>query len=239
LKPNPKVLIVDGNPAIGRMLRVLLEGEGYKVSWCRTGAEGLKEAVDRRPEAIILELDLPDADGFVILGALREWNEKPILILSGRIGIAEKVRALDAGANDYLVKPFAPEELAARLRVLLRSEPPACEGPLLVSGALRIDMATREVTVNSCLLELTPTEEAVLYILARHAGKLVPRGLIIRAIWGGDFAAKIHDLQVHIGRLRRKLEDLGGANLIQGNGGVGYTLPLCAGIEHGVLKPAR
>jgi DNA-binding response OmpR family regulator len=149
-----------------------------------------------------------------------------VLILSGRSDIAAKVRALDAGANDYVVKPFAPEELAARLRVLLRCEPPACDGPLLVSGALKINMATRRMTVNGGLLELSGTEEALLYILARHAGKIVPRHRLIRAVWGMATARKEHDLQVHIARLRRKFEGLGGGNLIQGEGGMGYRLSL-------------
>lgn len=153
---------MDDDPAIGRMLRILLEGERYKVWWTRTGADGLTAAVEHRPDVIILELDLPDVDGFAVLDAVREWNKSPVLILSGRAGVADKIRALDAGANDYMVKPFAPEELAARLRVLQRDEPPMSDGPLLVSGALRIDMATHAATVHGCALGLTATEEAVL-----------------------------------------------------------------------------
>jgi two-component system KDP operon response regulator KdpE len=226
LKPHPKALIVDDDPAIGRMLRPLLEGERYKVLWCRNGGSGVTQAVESRPDVIILELDLPDGDGFTVLTALREWNETPVLILSGRAGVADKVRALDAGANDYVVKPFAPEELVARLRVLQHCEPLTSDGPLLVSGALRIDMATREMTMNGRSLELTATEEAVLYILARHAGKLVPRQRLIRAIWGTDAANKIPELHVYIARLRRKLDEHGGNNLLRGDGSVGYSLLL-------------
>jgi two-component system KDP operon response regulator KdpE len=226
LKPHPKVLIVDNDPGIGRMLRILLESERYKVLWSRNGESGLTQAVEHRPDVIILELDLPDGDGFAVLGALREWNEAPVLILSGRTGIADKVRALDAGANDYLAKPFAPEELVARLRVLQRCEPPASDGPLLVTGALKVDMATRVVTVHGSSLELTATEEAVLYILARHAGKLVPCQRLTRAVWGTDATPKLSELRVYIAGLRRKLEEHGGNNLIRGDGSVGYSLLL-------------
>jgi two-component system KDP operon response regulator KdpE len=165
-------------------------------------------------------------DGFAVLHAIREWSDAPVLILSGRTSTADKVRALDAGANDYVVKPFAPEELAARLRVLLRSEPPTDDGPSFVNGAMKIDMATREVTVNGRLLGLSATEEAVLHILARHAGKIVPWRRLVRAIWGTDTGTKIHDLKVHISRLRRKLEMRGAAGLIKGQSAVGYTLSL-------------
>src|ERR1019366_7961140 len=134
LKPHPKVLIVDSDPAIGRMLNIILESEGYRVLWSRNCADGLTEAVNSRPDAIILELDLPDGDGFDVLGSLREWCEAPVLILSGRAATADKVRALDGGANDYMVKPIAPEELAARLRVLLRCEPPTWRRLIVVGG---------------------------------------------------------------------------------------------------------
>jgi two-component system KDP operon response regulator KdpE len=144
---------------------------------------------------------------------------------------------LDAGANDFMAKPFAPEELAARLRVLLRSEPLEGEGPLMVSGALRIDMATREMTANGYPLGLTATEEAVLYILARHAGKVVSREHIVRAVWGTGAARKVHDLQVHIARLRRKLEERGAHRLIRGEGSVGYSLALAEDHEYASLKP--
>ncbi len=228
LKPHPRVMIVDDDPATGRMLRLVLENRRYRVTWSRNGMDALNQAVENRPDVIILELDLPDGDGFSVLEALREWTEAPVLILTGRSDISDKVRALDAGANDYVVKPFAPEELAARLRVLLRCEPPTGDGPLLVSGALKINMATRRMTVNGGLLELTGTEEALLYILARHAGKIVPRRRLIRAVWGMATARKEHDLQVHIAHLRRKFEARGSGDLIQGEGSLGYRLSLDA-----------
>jgi two-component system KDP operon response regulator KdpE len=226
VKPHPKVLIVDDDPSTGRMLQIVLEGKRCKVLWSRTGKDALLQAVESRPDVVVLELDLPDGDGIKVLESLREWTEAPVIILTGRSEIAEKIHALDAGANDYMVKPFAPEELAARLRVLLRSEQAIGDGPLLVSGALQINMATRSMTMNGVHLTLTATEEALLYILARHAGKLVPRRRLIRGIWGMATARKVHDLQVHIAHLRRKLEAQGGYNLIQGEGSVGYRLSL-------------
>jgi two-component system KDP operon response regulator KdpE len=236
LKPRPKVLILDDDPGIGRMLRTLLEGERYRVLWNRTGQSGLAQAVKRRPDVIVLELDLPDGDGFAVLDALRKWSEAPVLILTGRTDVADKVRALDAGANDYLVKPFAPQELAARLRVLQRSETPSSDGSMLVNGVLTIDLATRKVTVNDHPLTFTATEEAIIFILARHAGRLVPRLRLLRAIWGNDAASKVAELHNYIARLRRKLEERGGNNLILGDGTVGYSLALAADHEDAEAK---
>jgi two-component system KDP operon response regulator KdpE len=225
-KPRPRVLIADSDPAIGRMLRIVLESEKYRVLWRQCGADALAEAAASRPDAVILELDLPDGDGLCVLQALRERCSAPVLILSARSGVADKVRALDGGANDYMVKPIAPEELAARLRVLLRCETPAGYGPHVVSGALRIDTATREMSVNGRPLELSATEEALLYVLARHVGKLVPREQLLRSVWGVAAAEEAHDLQVHVARLRRKLEELTGSDLIRREGGAGYSLSL-------------
>jgi len=224
LKPHPKVLIVDDDPAIGRLLHIVLTGQRYKALWSRSISDGLAQAVESSPDVVILELDLPDGDGFAMLDALREWSVAPVLILTERPGVADKVRALDAGANDYMNKPFAPEELAARLRVLLRSEPATSDAPLLVLGGLRIEMGTREMTMDGHPLGLTATEKAILFILARHAGWLVPREHLVRAIWGPGADGKIHDLKVHIANLRRKLREHGGSNLVQGEGSVGYCL---------------
>ncbi len=228
MKPHPKVLIVDDDPGIGRMLRIFLEGERYKVLWSRSGESGLKKAVESRPDVIILELDLPDGDGFAVLDALREWSQAPVLILAGRADVASKVRALDSGANDFLAKPFIPEELAARLRVLQRCETPTSDVSLLVNGALKIDLATRQATVNGFPLSLTTIEEALFYILARHAGRLVPWQRLLRAIWGTEAVSKNAELHVYIAQLRRKLEEHGGSNLLRGDGRLGYCLALSA-----------
>jgi two-component system KDP operon response regulator KdpE len=159
-----------------------------------------------------------------LLEALREWNAAPILILSARKDVPDKVRALDAGANDFVTKPFFGEELLARLRVLLRSEPPFTGAPLLVTGPLRVDMASRRVAVNGRPVELTATEDAVFYVLARHAGLWVSCAHLVRAVWGAEPSAKIDELREYVWRLRRKLEPQGGGGLIENDGEAGYRL---------------
>jgi two-component system, OmpR family, KDP operon response regulator KdpE len=224
MKPNPKLLLLDDDPAIGRMLAVLLETWRYKVSWARNAQTGLARAREDRPDIIVLELDLPDMEGFALLQALREWNAAPVLILSARTGVADKVRALDAGANDFMTKPFAGEELLARLRVLQRCEPVMTDAPTLIAGPLRVDIATHAVAVNGKAVTLTPTEDAIFYILARHAGQRVTCAHLIRAVWGTDTAAKIDDLRAYIWRLRQKLGRKGASDLIRADGGIGYSL---------------
>ena len=224
MKPHPKLLLVDDDPAIGRMLAMLLESGRYKMAWARGGQEGLVLAVEERPDVIVLELDLPDLDGFAVLRALREWNGAPVMILSARKDVSDRVRALDLGANDFLPKPFAGEELLARLRVLQRAEPPLADAPTLIAGPLRVDMATHEISVHGEAVPLTATEDAIFYILARHAGRRVSCAHLLRAVWGTEAAKKIDDLREYIWRLRRKLEQKGAGHLIRADGGVGYSL---------------
>ena len=232
MRPNPKLLLLDDDPAIGRMLAMLLEPKRYKVTWARSGQEGLRRAADERPDVIILELDLPDQDGLEVLQSLREWNAAPVLVLSARKEVGDKVRALDAGANDYLTKPFAGEELLARLRVLQRCEPAMTDAPILIAGPLRVNMATHEVSVDGEPVALTATEDAIFYVLARHAGRRVSCAHLLRAVWGAGAAAKIDELREYIWRLRRKLEQRGVENLIRADGGTGYSLALLPGPEH-------
>jgi len=213
------------------MLRTFFEREGYDVNWCRSAADGLGEAVKRRPDVFVLDLDLPDSDGFSLIRTLREWNHQPIVVLSQRSGTPDKVRALDQGANDYMTKPFAPEELAARLRVLQRSDEPTLDGPILKSGPLCIDMSTQIATINGFSLALTPIENVILQSLARHAGKWVPRQRLISILWGTDAGDKIHDLHGHVARLRHKLEERGGHNLIRRDGNSHFCLSLVSDRE--------
>ena len=161
LKPDPIALVVDDDKATRRLLRILLEPHGYRVFDTDTGGSGLREAVDRKPDVIILELALPDSDGLDILRALREWNLTPVLVLSERKQDEAKVAALDAGASDFLTKPFSGTELLARLRVLQRPLPNVPDGPLLIEGDLVVNLAAHKITLNGHPVRLTRKEEAL------------------------------------------------------------------------------
>lgn len=224
MKPNPVVLIIDSDRPNRRLLRSLLESHRYKVYEAETGQSGIKEASARSPDVIILELSLNDMDGTSLVQRLREWNHAPILILSYRDGESDKVLALDSGANDYVTKPFSSLELLARLRVLQRSLPAEPDGPVFVHGELRVDVTARIVTLGGRIVDLTPTEQAILYTLARHAGKLVSRKHLFRCIWGTECESKLHDLHVYIANLRQKLRDDSDHVLIQTEGRSGYCL---------------
>jgi two-component system KDP operon response regulator KdpE len=192
----------------------------------------MKEAVARQPDVIILDPSLPDMDGLTVLRRLREWNRTPILFLSARDDEDNKVAALDSGANDYMTKPFSSHELLARLRVLQRSIPGEPDGPLFIHGDLHVDVMSHRVTLRGRRVELTPTEEAVFYILVRHAGKLVTCKHLLRCVWGVDAGSKLHDLHVYIRSLRQKLNGGGNDSVIQTEGSAGYRLLLPMGCEH-------
>jgi two-component system KDP operon response regulator KdpE len=232
MKPKPTALIIDGELAVRRLVRVVLEEERYKVIEVETGRKGLKAAVEQQPDVIILELDLPDINGLVVLRRIREWSQKPVLILSERSQPADKVSALDSGADDYLTKPFDTAELLARLRVIQRCLPGVTDSPLLVEGDLRVNLAAHEVTIKGQKLDFTPTEEALFYVLARHAGKTVTCRHLVRCVWGTDAEDKIRDVRVYVACLRKKLGVHGGEILIRTEGGVGYCLSLANQHEH-------
>jgi two-component system KDP operon response regulator KdpE len=234
VKPHRTILVVDDDHTTERMLRTVLEGRAYSILWSRNGVDAVSKAVEFRPDVIVLELDLPLGNGFQVLKALRRWNKARVIVLSWRNEIADKVRALDAGAYDYMVKPFDPEELAARVRVVLRCEPLTGEGPLPVCGALGINLATRRMTLNGALLELTAKEEAVLFILARHAGKLVPQRRLIRAVWGVGSAWKACELNVQITNLRRIFRAHSEGDVIRGGAQFGYRLALSVSYDEQV-----
>jgi two-component system KDP operon response regulator KdpE len=239
MKPNPIALLIDDDRPIRRLLRAVLEPRHYKVYEAECGQTGITEAVVRRPDVILLDLDLPDMDGLTVLTLLRESNRVPVLILSARAGEESKVAALDMGANDYMIKPFGAAELLARLRVLQRSIPGEPDGPLFIHGDLQVDILSHRVTLRGCPVELTHTEEAVFHILVRHAGKLVPSRHLLRCVWGTGSESKIHDLHVYIGSLRQKL-DGGGSSVIQTEGSAGYRLLLPMDCPHAVVdNPAR
>lgn len=220
------ILIIDDEPQIRRMLRIVLEAEEYKVHEAATGKDGLIEAASRLPDAIILDLGLPDQSGVEVLGRLREWTQTPVLILSVQDSGEDKVAALDAGADDYVTKPFNSQELLARLRVLLRRARNP-EEPVVECGALRMDMSARLAWVNGRELELTATEYALLRELARHRGKIVTHKHLLAAVWGPNAVEQSQYLRVFLSHIRKKLADLGfPPETIHTETGVGYRLSL-------------
>jgi two-component system KDP operon response regulator KdpE len=227
LKSNPGALIIDSDRASRRLLRAVLEPQGYRFYEAASGAEGLKEVVERNPDVIILEMVLPDTNGVSLLRSLREWSYTPALVLSEQASDGIKVAALDSGASDYVVKPFSSAELLARLRVLQRPWPNAPDGPLLIEGELVANLATHEITVKGRPVSLTRKEEVAFYVLAHYAGKVVTRTHLARSVWGMDSDEKAHDLQVLIAQLRKKLEPLANQMLIRTERNLGYSLLLC------------
>jgi two-component system KDP operon response regulator KdpE len=231
MKPNPVALLIDADTPTRKLLRVVLEPHRYKVFEADTAETGTKEAVARRPDVIILDLCLPDRDGFTVLKRLREWNRAPIVILSADDDEGLKVNALDGGANDFMSKPFGSAELCARLRVLQRPNPGEPEGPFYINGDLRVDVNSHVATIRSRHVDFTPTEEALFYTLARHAGQLVTRKHLLHCVWGTDEESKLHDLHVYIRNLRQKLQGATNDMLIQTEGSVGYRLFVPFGSE--------
>lgn len=230
-----KILVVDNDHTTGRMLHRALAGAHYSVLTSRTSADGLNQAIKIRPDVVILELDLPTGNSFRVLELLWKWHRARVIVLTWRAAIADKVRALDAGAYDYIVKPFAPEELAARVRVVLRSKPLAGQAPP-TRDLLNINMATRQMSLEGRPLNLTAKEEAVLFILARHAGRLVSQKRLLRVVWGDAAPSKLADLKEQIASLRTKLEACSPKALIHGGGYFGYRL--AATVSYGTQPPA-
>jgi two-component system, OmpR family, KDP operon response regulator KdpE len=214
------VLIIDDEPPIRRLLRLTLEPAGYRVYEAESGQLGLQEAAAKRPDAIILDLGLPDMDGLTALKRLREWSPTPVLVLTVRNQETDKVAALDGGADDYLTKPFGTAELLARLRAIQRRTPESQE-PVFNAGDLTMDLAARTVRVKDTEVHLTATEYALLHELVRHAGKVVTHKQLLRAVWGPNAEEQSQYLRVYITHLRKKL---GIDKLIKTEAGVGYRL---------------
>jgi two-component system KDP operon response regulator KdpE len=204
-----RVVVIEDDPQIRRFLRTVLPPEGFDVFEAETGERGLVEAATRRPDVVILDLGLPDLDGTELVKRLREWSQVPVVVLSARTREDAKVAALDAGADDYLTKPFAVGELLARLRVALRHADarvaPSAE-QVITSGELRIDLAARRVILGGRDVRLTPTEYRLLATLARHAGMVVTHRQLLREVWGPSYVEHTHYLRVHMAQLRQKLE---------------------------------
>ena len=222
---NLRVLVVDDEPAIRRFLRVSLGAHGCTVFEASNGQEALAGVTAHRPDLVILDLGLPDIDGLEVTRQLRGWTHLPIIILSVRGEEAQKIAALDAGADDYLTKPFGTGELLARMRAAVRrASSPAVE-PLFATGSLTVDLARRLVAMNGVAVQLTPTEYDLLRLLVTHAGKVLTHHQLLREVWGAGYETEAHMLRVNISNLRRKIEpDPARPQYILTEPGVGYRL---------------
>jgi len=201
------VLVVDDDAPLARALAITLTARGYQVETAGTGADALAAAARRPPDVVVLDLGLPDLDGVDVVTALRGWSHAPVIVLSARELQAEKVAALDAGADDYVTKPFGMDELLARVRAAVRrgaDAPP--DAPVVSTPSFTVDLAARRVTTADGEVRLTPTEWALLEVLVRHRGRLVGRQQLLREVWGPAYSSETNYLRVYVAQLRRKLE---------------------------------
>ena len=203
----PRILVIDDELAIRRFLHTVLSSEGFGLHEAENGHSGLAAAAVIRPDVILLDLGLPDLDGIEIIQRIREWSQVPIIVLSVRDRENDKVAALDAGADDYLTKPFGAGELLARIRAALRRSLRQTPEPVFRSGGLEIDLTRRRVAVNNEEVQLTPTEYDLMRLLVTHAGKVLTHSQILKQIWGIAYLEQPHVLRVNISNLRRKIED--------------------------------
>ena len=219
------VLIIDDETQIQRLLTIALESAGYKVRTAGTGKEGLAMVARHRHDLIILDLGLPDISGLMVLKQLREWTHTPIIVLTVQDGEAEKVEALDTGADDYVTKPFNTAELLARLRAATRrSNQGQSREPVFTSGELKVDLAARRVTLGGQPVKLTAKEYALLRLFILHAGKVLTHRQILREVWGASHENDTQYLRVYLMRLREKLEPENAGPLFFTEAGVGYRL---------------
>jgi len=220
----PRILIVDDEHSIRRFLHLSLSGQ-YNVFEASTGAEALTEAVSRHPDAILLDLGLPDMDGVEVTRQIREWTQIPIIVVSVRDREEDKVKALDSGADDYLTKPFSANELRARLRVALRHNAPPQFKPVYKVDGLEVNLSRRIVKVNGKIVDLTPTEHDIIRVLIQNSGKVITHQQLIHAVWGQAEKADLHLLRVNISNLRHKIEaDPTRPCHILTEAGIGYRL---------------
>ena len=223
-----RILVVDDEAQIRRALTSILSTRGYKLEMASTGEEALLKAIDTPPDLVVLDLALPDRSGIEVCRELRTWMTAPILVLSVRANEADKIEALDEGADDYLTKPFSAGELLARIRALLRraaalTSPP----PVVTSGDLEIDIARRRVRRGGEEIALTPTEFDILAYLARNAGLVVTQRMILEQVWGPEWVEDAQTLRVHVSNLRKKIEPHpGGPRYIITEPGVGFRFSL-------------
>ncbi|MDD4364196.1 MAG: response regulator [Synergistales bacterium] len=220
-----RVLVVDDERAIRRFLTLSLQSQSYEVFEASSAGEGLARMLEVRPDLIILDLGLPDRDGREFIEEIRSWSQVPLIVLSVRDREEEKVAALDAGANDYVTKPFGIGELLARMRAVLRQILPGQEEPVFRVGALEVDLPRRRVLLAGRELSLTPTEYDILKTLIRHRGKVVTHGQLLQQVWSDAYRDERHLLQVNMSNLRRKIEpDPSRPRYLLTEPGVGYRL---------------
>ena len=223
---DPVVVLIEDEPQIRRFLRTTLGSQGYRLFEAATGADGLVEAASRQPDVVIVDLGLPDIDGLEVIRRLREWSAVPIIVLSARGQEADKVVALDLGADDYVSKPFGADELLARVRVALRHKAGvAREDAVFTTGELRVDLGRRHVFVRDQEVKLTPTEYRLLTTLIRYAGRVLTHRQLLKEVWGPNQTEEAHYLRVYMAQLRRKIEaDPAQPRYLLTEPGVGYRL---------------
>ncbi len=226
--PGPVILVVEDEPPMRRFLRASLAPHGFRMAEAASAAEATSLATTHNPDLVLLDLGLPDRDGLDVLRTFREWSRAPVIVLSARGREADKIEALDAGADDYLTKPFGTGELIARIRVALRhaeESRAATPSPVLTVGPLRIDLSARIVTRSGQEIHLTPIEYRLLALLAKNAGKVLTHRQILMEVWGPPHAGQTHYVRVYMGELRKKIEeDPMRPKLLVTEPGVGYRL---------------
>ncbi len=220
-----QILIVDDEQQIRRFLRISLEANGYQIHETATGHDAILKTAQIRPDLIILDMGLPDMEGLEVISRLREWTKTPVIILSVRDSDLDKVAALDAGADDYLTKPFSLDELMARIRTAQRHAQPQQDEAIFIAGRLKVDLTRRFVTVDGESIKLTRTEYALLRLLIQHAGKVLTHQQILREVWGPEYINETHYLRVYFAQLRQKIEENPALPaIIITEPGVGYRL---------------
>ncbi len=227
-RTDPVIIVIEDDPAIRRFLRTGLTTQGFNVFEADTGKQGIVEVGVRKPDLLILDLGLPDMDGADVIKAIRAWSSVPIIILSARSGEQQKIDALDAGADDYLTKPFGFGELLARMRVALRhalQPKELAQGDVFSTGNLSVDLLNRLVSVDGQAVHLTPIQYRLLTVLVKNAGKVLTHQQILKQVWGPSFQENAHYLRIYMSQLRRKLEaDPTQPKFLLTESGVGYRL---------------
>jgi len=222
------ILLIEDEPQMRRFLRITLQTHGYRLVEAATAQEGLMQATTRNPDVVLLDLGLPDLDGLEVTKRLREWTQTPIIIISAREQERDKINALDAGADDYLTKPFNAGELLARIRVALRhaaARDSGREEPVFVLQNLRVDLAQRQVFIDNKEVHLTPIEYKLLLALVRHAGKVITHRQLLKEVWGPAHVDEVQYLRVYMTQLRHKLEsDPTRPRFLMNEPGIGYRL---------------